>query len=253
MKTLDQIEGIVDLDARVIHAAALLEAELRGLNADRDREATLGDLVQRQTCFAKHEFLRDLNNALRVRNAIAHLADGIEPSSDEKTTAAADLVQAIQLVRHSTGQNADAAALKSQEADSFDAALTQAAIEDIHRRRRIVSAILAMVVLAVAAVGAGVMSVQVGIQAVPLRVALMILFVGILVALSIFVNGLIRKPLGKSDYYSLPGSRFSNGDHRCIHCGSRGRNDRGIYTHGQYKSDKKFHDCSKCTAALYTS
>lgn len=49
-------------------------------------------------------------------------------------------------------------------------------------------------------------------------------------------------------YYSIPGSRNEHGHHRCIFCGNR-----GIYKHGQYKSNSTWHDCSKCGENLYIS
>ncbi|WP_390213924.1 hypothetical protein [Undibacterium danionis] len=49
-------------------------------------------------------------------------------------------------------------------------------------------------------------------------------------------------------YYSIPGSRNEHGHHRCVFCGNR-----GIYKHGQYKSNSTWHDCSKCGENLYIS
>jgi hypothetical protein len=50
----------------------------------------------------------------------------------------------------------------------------------------------------------------------------------------------------EADYYSVPGSRDDDGEHRCIHCGGR-----GIYRHGEYKSVSKYADCSKCKKNLW--
>lgn len=70
----------------------------------------------------------------------------------------------------------------------------------------------------------------------------------------LFIAGAaMDRELTHRQYYSIPGSKFDNGDHRCIYCGNRGSNGRGIYTHGQYKSHKKFHDCSKCSKNLYVN
>ncbi len=63
-----------------------------------------------------------------------------------------------------------------------------------------------------------------------------------------------NRTLNESQYYSLPGSRYSNGDHRCIHCGHRSSQGRGIKV---YKSDQNDsttkHDCGKCSKNLFTS
>lgn len=47
-------------------------------------------------------------------------------------------------------------------------------------------------------------------------------------------------------YYSIPGSRDSAGEHRCLWCGSRGIHKRGVY-----KTDLVIADCSKCGAELW--
>jgi hypothetical protein len=52
----------------------------------------------------------------------------------------------------------------------------------------------------------------------------------------------------ESEYYSVPGSRDSNGSHRCIHCGGV-----GIHRHGEYKSEVKYADCSNCHETLWIS
>lgn len=52
---------------------------------------------------------------------------------------------------------------------------------------------------------------------------------------------------GESEYYALPFSRDAQGNHRCVFCGNR-----GIYRHGEYKSDTKYADCSKCGKNLWT-
>ena len=70
-------------------------------------------------------------------------------------------------------------------------------------------------------------------------------------AFVIFINGFSKK-LNYSQYYCLPGSQFSNGDHRCIQCGHRGRNGGGIYRHKEYKGDTTYCDCSRCGERLYT-
>jgi hypothetical protein len=52
--------------------------------------------------------------------------------------------------------------------------------------------------------------------------------------------------LSSGQYYSIPHSKGSDGKHRCIWCGNR-----GIYKHGEYKTNNTYFDCSKCSAALY--
>lgn len=245
MKTLAQIEKIADLDSRLINAAALLEAELRPPAANTEQKIGLGDLVQQEKCFAKDGFIRDINFALGIRNAIAHLSDGGEPSTDEKTRAAEYIIRAIKLVRQRTGKTADAAALESQSANSFNEATTQAALNDIYRGRLMLAGFGAVAVF----IGAVVVCVMVGDKGP----APIILAGGLVAAGMAFIGGLGNKTISQSQYYSLPGSRFDNGDHRCIYCGSRAKDGRGIYTHGQYKSNTKFHDCSRCSRQLFTS
>jgi hypothetical protein len=51
----------------------------------------------------------------------------------------------------------------------------------------------------------------------------------------------------ESDYYSVPGSRDDDGEHRCIQCGHR-----GIYRHGEYKTNAEHAECSKCKQPLWS-
>jgi predicted RNA-binding Zn-ribbon protein involved in translation (DUF1610 family) len=57
----------------------------------------------------------------------------------------------------------------------------------------------------------------------------------------------MRHP-SKNQYYTLPGSKTANGEHRCAFCGNK-----GIYKHGAYKDSRTFYDCSKCEQLLYVS
>lgn len=50
------------------------------------------------------------------------------------------------------------------------------------------------------------------------------------------------------DYYSIPHSRDSNGDHRCVLCGNK-----GIYRQGEYKTQNTHSSCTKCKTHLYTN
>jgi len=52
--------------------------------------------------------------------------------------------------------------------------------------------------------------------------------------------------LRSSEYYSILGSTNLNGEHRCIYCGAR-----GVYKHGQYKSNITYAKCTKCESYLY--
>ncbi|WP_108414976.1 zinc ribbon domain-containing protein [Limnohabitans sp. Jir72] len=52
--------------------------------------------------------------------------------------------------------------------------------------------------------------------------------------------------LSSPEYYSFPGSRFENGQHRCIFCGAK-----NIYWQGEYKTDNKYAQCSKCQSPLF--
>ncbi len=52
--------------------------------------------------------------------------------------------------------------------------------------------------------------------------------------------------LSKGEYYSLAGSRFGNGDHRCIFCGAK-----GIFRKGVYAADTTLAGCSKCSEPLF--
>ena len=75
-------------------------------------------------------------------------------------------------------------------------------------------------------------------------------FIGILVITDIFLLILIEalSTINAAEYRSLPHSTSADGQHRCIYCGGR-----GIYKHGQYKSNTVWHDCSKCGVTLFTS
>lgn len=53
---------------------------------------------------------------------------------------------------------------------------------------------------------------------------------------------------GEADYLSLPDSTDHRCKVRCIYCGHV-----GVYKHGEYASNTKWHDCSKCETTLFTS
>lgn len=71
-------------------------------------------------------------------------------------------------------------------------------------------------------------------------VALIVLFAGTAVYCAV-------TQWSQQDYYSVPGSRDGTGNHRCLWCGNR-----GIYKHGEYKTNTKYADCSKCGKRLWT-
>jgi hypothetical protein len=48
------------------------------------------------------------------------------------------------------------------------------------------------------------------------------------------------------EYYTVPGSRDGNGEHRCIHCGHR-----GIHRSTEYKTTTTYARCSKCRETLW--
>jgi hypothetical protein len=54
--------------------------------------------------------------------------------------------------------------------------------------------------------------------------------------------------MSRTDYRQIPHAVDGRGAHRCIFCGNR-----GIYKHGQYKSNSTWHDCSSCGENLYMS
>jgi uncharacterized paraquat-inducible protein A len=62
--------------------------------------------------------------------------------------------------------------------------------------------------------------------------------------LFILIPGTVR--LTEDEYYSLSGSRDSQGNHSCVHCGAR-----GVYRHSPYKTNHTDADCPKCKAALW--
>lgn len=69
-------------------------------------------------------------------------------------------------------------------------------------------------------------------------------------ALATWTGGAFRVGTGlsASQYYSIPHSQTGGGKPRCIHCGHV-----GLYTHGAYATNTKYHDCSRCGMTLYYS
>ncbi len=235
MTTLAQIQSIGDLDSRVINAGALLEAELRSKYSEA-AEAGLGELAQMEPLFRNDAFIRDVNFAIGIRNGIAHINDGNRPRDDEKERSAKYMIKAIRMVRGENPNGLD-------DADRFDASETDAALKRIFRSRRKKCFLWAALIF--------VITINAAFIFLP-EWQLSIMIFGVIYTIGTVYYGL-RRHLFHSHYYELPGSKFKSGDHRCIHCGHRGRNGRGIYTHGEYRSNRKFHECSKCGELLFVS
>ncbi len=99
MKTLKEIREIADIDARIIHAAGLLDFTLQKQDADfvasRSRPPMLGELVQRQESRVGSEVVRRINFATGIRNRIAH-PSGDGPDHEQKERAANILIESLQ-------------------------------------------------------------------------------------------------------------------------------------------------------------
>lgn len=67
-------------------------------------------------------------------------------------------------------------------------------------------------------------------------------------AVLVFLLLLYCRQISRAEYESLPGAIGTDGQHRCIFCGHR-----GIYRHGQYRSNQVWNDCSMCGRTLYMS
>jgi uncharacterized membrane protein len=52
--------------------------------------------------------------------------------------------------------------------------------------------------------------------------------------------------LSSAEYYSFPGARLQNMQHRCIFCGGK-----GIYIKGLYASNNRYAYCTKCESPLF--
>lgn len=243
MKTLAQVQQLVDLDSRVINAAAILEYELRDEMNESPEKESLGEMVQQYKSFQTQGFIRDVNFAIGVRNSIAHLNDGVESSDKQKARAAEYLIKAVRLARQQTDDAITPD--NSIGVDGFDTRSTRLALRALLRRRIGLAGIAALILVAAVTVAA-----QFVLTTVPLQLI-------VLVTMSLgcfqFAATGFNRSIRHNDYYTLPGSQFERGDHRCIHCGHRGRDGRGIYTHGKYRSSTKYHECSKCKHLLFIS
>lgn len=108
-------------------------------------------------------------------------------------------------------------------------------VESMYRTRRQICYLIAL------ALGAFAYSIGFEARNVPLLITTGILFI---TSLSVAVCARWKE----ADYYSIPGSRDINGEHRCIHCGHR-----GIYRQGEYKTNNEHAKCSKCKEHLWTN
>jgi len=131
---------------------------------------------------------------------------------------------------------------QTSRGEAFDEDETNEALRRLYKRRFIVSCLLWC---AVSAVGITIYVSTIA-NILPWWVVGVALVGGFIPALLS-----IRSPPSEKEYYSLPGARFVNGDHRCIHCGRRGRHGQGIYTHGAYGSDSTYHDCTGCRKTMF--
>lgn len=62
----------------------------------------------------------------------------------------------------------------------------------------------------------------------------------------LFTSGDGKRWLTANEYYSIVHSRYRNGQHRCIKCGSK-----GIYKSTPYRSNRTNCQCSKCSFPFY--
>ena len=242
VKTLDQIHSIVDLDSRVINAAALLEAELQ--QRVKEEGLSLGELVSRHAGQGREPIA--LFRAIAVRNQIAHPKEGQEPTNLQKIEAADAMLEAVRNLR---GQIKSPAPRRNGL--TGDTARALAAREELIKSKGRGMRQYGLI---------GILGVLVA--GVPIILVLpkseQIIGFGVLGAVTLLLAKLAwgSKPdldLREGEYYRLPGARCENGDHRCIYCGNRAKPGRGIYIHGDYGSSRKSHDCSKCKKLLFVS
>lgn len=100
MKTLNDVEQTADIDARIIHAAGLLESTLLERDSEfvgrQSRTPSLGELVQRQEQALGSDIVRQINFATRIRNRIAHPSND-EPKYGHKQRAAEILISSLRM------------------------------------------------------------------------------------------------------------------------------------------------------------
>ena len=127
------------------------------------------------------------------------------------------------------------------KAEVFDMQATQTAIKEM-TRQNFWSCITIAVVAVIATMAAN--------AVYPSKV---IIGLGSLIALGAFAAA-FNRTLNEKEYYSLPGAKYSNGDHRCIHCGHRGTHGRAIKVHQPDQNNStKLHDCVQCSKNLFSS
>lgn len=252
MKSISQIEQILDSDSRVIHAAKLLESLLRGLRKGEEVEESLTEMVR--GCPELKGMQRDLLRAIRIRNSIAHDDGEFEPTESDKLMAANLLLAAARdlspgasravapSTRATTPGVSDRSVEISRALAAKDKMLTS-------RRNQLRLQIL---------IGSGIFAlVAVLVWIIPLsteiRAALCFLAtLGAVTRLAALMNG-STPDLDEAGYYRLPGAKGINGCHRCIYCGHEAQPGRGIYRHSVYRSSKTLNDCSKCKRTLFVN
>lgn len=252
MKTIAQIEQILDSDSRVIHAAKLLESLLRGPRKDEEVEESLTELV-RSSAKLK-EMQRDLLRAIRVRNTIAHDDGEYEPSESDKVMAANVLLNAARRLSPSPTRAVNASPTATQKVApdrSAEISRALAAKDELltgqynSSRRQLLLGAAAFAVIAA----------LVWIIPLSTEIRAVLCFMATLGAVALFAAWMnsTYPDLDEADYYRLPGAKGMNGRHRCIYCGHEAQPGRGIYRHSVYRSTKTLNDCSKCKRNLFVS
>lgn len=127
------------------------------------------------------------------------------------------------------------------KAEVFDMQATKTAIKEL-ARQNFRTCITVAVVAVIATVAANAMY--------PSK---LIIGLGTLISLGALAAA-FNRTLNESQYYGLPGAKYSNGDHRCIHCGHRGTHGHGIKVHQPDQNNStKLHDCVQCSKNLFSS
>lgn len=245
MKSIDEVAQIADLEMRIISAAKLLEFELKK-NGNRFDGQSLGELCQTRNEFEENGFIRDLNFAIGVRNGIAHPVEK-ESSEAERQRAAQYLIDAVRRIRNhrSTLPGTNAKVDPYSRPNEFSTYQCRQQLKTLFRKRVRHAALLAFAVLLIT------WTAYLLIESwLPNDVRLLILCGGSILAVLILIPSVTRS-LTRDEYYSLTDSRFPNGDHRCINCGSRRDDGQGISIQQPHQLLAKKYRCSKCDHPLF--
>lgn len=85
---------------RLLRVFALFKHVLLTVASHKDSEVPIRKLVQeQQNIFATVKLYNDINVAIDVRNEVAHVVDGIQPSTEEMDRATVSFLQAIEVIR----------------------------------------------------------------------------------------------------------------------------------------------------------